>query len=111
MRLVDHPVLDRVHRHAPRLDPRRHADDHLRVLLVVARDEEDVAAGDLQLRLVDAARAHPEARRVLARREIPVREAADLVEAHHVAQVALVEVLVDREGRRKQVELLHALAA
>ena len=36
VRLVDHPVLDRVDGDAARLDPRRHADDHLRVRLVVA---------------------------------------------------------------------------
>jgi hypothetical protein len=93
-----------------RLDAGRHADDHLRVRLVVARDEQDVAPRDLELRLVDAARAHPEPRRVLARREVPVGEAADLVEPHDVPEVALVEVLVDGEGRREEIEFLHALA-
>ena len=90
--------------------PGRHADDASRVRLVVAGHEQDVAAGDLELRLVDAAGAHPEARLVLARREVAVREPADLVEAHHVAEVALVEVLVHGERRGEQVELLHPLA-
>ena len=45
----------------------------------------------------------------LRAREVPVREAADLVEPHHVAQVALVEVLVHGERRGEEVELVHPL--
>ena len=77
MVLVDHPVLDRVDRHAARLDVRRHAEDHPRVARVVARHEQDVAVGLVELRLVDAARAHPEAVVVLARGEVAVGQAAD----------------------------------
>ena len=111
--LVDHPVLDRVDRDAPGLDARRDADDHRRVRLVVAGDEQDVPPGDLELRLVDAARAHPEPPRVLARGEVAVREAADLVQPHHVAQVALVEELVhgERGGRRSSSCIRRPAAA
>ena len=42
--LVDHPVLDRVDRDAARLDAGRDAEDDAPVLLVVVRDEQDVAA-------------------------------------------------------------------
>jgi len=41
---VDHPVLDRVDRDAPRLARRRDAEDDAPVLLVVVGDEQDVAA-------------------------------------------------------------------
>ena len=86
------------------------ADPHARVRLVVARHEQDVAARLLERGLVDAGGAHPEPRRVLAGGEVAVREAADLVEPHHVAEVALVEELVHRERRRQEVELAHPLA-
>ena len=83
---------------------------HPGVRLVVAGHQQDVASSRLELRLVDPAGAHPEPGRVLARREVAVREPADLVEAHDVPEVALVEKLVHGERGREQVELLHALA-
>ena len=105
--LVDLPVLDRVDRDAARLDARRNAEDDLHVLGVVAGDEQDVTARYLELRLVDAAGAHPEARLVLAGREVAVGEPADPVEPLDVAQVVLVDELLDGERGGEQPELVE----
>ena len=87
--------------------PRRDAEDDPPVLGVVAGDEQDVAAGRLELRLVDAARAHPEARLVLAGRQVPVGQSADPVEPLDVTQVVLVDELLDGERGREQPELVE----
>ena len=105
--LVDHPVLDRVHRDAAGLDVRRHAQHHAPVLRVVVRDEQDVAPGHFQAGLVHPARAHPEPTLVLARGQVPVGEPTDAVQALHVPELALVEQVLDRERAREQVELLE----
>jgi hypothetical protein len=95
--LVDHPVLDRVHGNAPRLDVRRDAEHDAAVVMVVVRDQQDVAAGRLQRRFVDTARAHPEALHVLSLGEVAVGEAADPVQALDVPELALVEQVLDRK--------------
>ena len=69
---VDHPMLDRIDRDASRLDTRWNAEDDDSALVVEVLDHEEITADGLELRLVDAARAHPEARLVLAGGEIPV---------------------------------------
>ena len=46
----------------------------------------------------------------LRAREVAVRETADLIQPHHVAQVALVQELVHRERRRQEIEIAHPLA-
>ena len=66
--------------------------------------------GDLERRLVDAARAHPEPHRVLALREVAVGEAADPVQALDVPELALVQEVLDRERRGEEVEVAHPLA-
>ncbi len=110
MLLVDRPVLDRVDRDPARLDHRRDAEDDPIVVAVVIGDEQDVAPDHLEPALVDAARAHPESPLVLPRGEVAVGEAADAVEPLHVAKVALVEQLLDRERRGEKIEIAQARA-
>ena len=103
-------MLDRVDGDAPGLDVHRQAENDPARLGVVAGDEQAAAARHDELRLVDAAGAHPEPPLVLVRGQVPVGEAADRVEAGRVTQAALVERLLDRERRRQQAEPLANLA-
>ena len=86
---VDHPVLDRVHRHAAWLDAGRHAEDDASIRLVVPDDKQVVAPDGLELGLVHATRTHPESASRPSGGEVAVGEAAHLVEPHHAPQVAL----------------------
>ena len=85
---VDHPVLDRVDRDAPRLDVGRHAENDPPGGGVVAGDEQDVAAGSSSFDLSTPLALIQKRVVVLARGEVAVREAADRVEALDVAEVA-----------------------
>ena len=110
MLAVDHPVLDRVHRHAPWLDAGRNAQHDDVALGVVALDEQDVAADLTQRRLVDTARAHPELGAGPARgrrapsADVAVAQATDAVQQLDVAEITRGEDLLDRERRGQQVE-------
>ena len=107
---VDLPMLDRIDGHAARLDAGRYRHHHRLRGLVVVGHEQHVAANVLQVRLVDTRGAHPETRRILTGRQVAVREATNRVEALDVLEVALIEVLLDRERRGQEVHRVETLA-
>src|SRR5262249_32667341 len=90
-----------------RLHVRRDGEHHPRVFRVVSGYEEDVASRLVELRLVHAARAHPEPVGILAGREIAVREAADRVQTLDLPQVALAHEVLDRERGGEEAEAVE----